>query len=55
MKTYKDEDFVFVDENGNEYISTPEPYFPMVELFSIAMLVPFLPVFVYLVYGWLYA
>jgi hypothetical protein len=42
MKTYSDDDYVFVDENGNEYISTPECHFPALEIvvvFTVFMFV----------------
>lgn len=47
MKTYSDDDYVFVDENGNEYISTPSCEFPIIETMMGVML------FV-VVLGWLY-
>lgn len=38
MKTYSDDDYVFVDENGNEYISTPACDFPIIEVMGGIML-----------------
>lgn len=50
MNTYTDKDYIFIDENGEEYISTPEAYFPIVEIIIVNALIPTVPVIVHFIY-----
>lgn len=41
MKTYRDEDYRFIDKDGKEYISTPE-----LDIFGYIQVIMFISVFV---------